>query len=652
MSAKELVMLRIIRCPRSRSAPRRRPARVLPRVEGLEHRRLLATFNPLPSAADGTVGSLRAAVIAANTNGQDNTIVLQSGLYRLTIPNTDGQENAAAQGDLDLTAAGHTITIQGPGAGATIIGGGGLDRVFQVMLGVGAVLSDLTIQNGIARDGGASGVPPDTEGSFGGGILNAGTLELDRVVVQTCTAAGGPGKDATLGEPPWAGSGGYSALGGGIYNVGTLTINQSLIRDNTAEGGKGGDGILNQDPIATGGDGGAGFGGGIYNAGSMTMSQSTIAANDADGGHGGHGGESGSIGSAGGDGGPAYGGGVYIDEFAAQTLIVDSTIADNLADGGDGGPGGEDDVGFPGYGGRGGDGGFAEGGGIAALASFATDNSTIAGNAAQGSLGGEGGPPDSSDGVPGQPGDQGHGAGGGIWAPVNPGSPALATSISSLIAMNATDTSTFPDADAAFTASHTLIQVGDGATGVTDGVDGNLVGVDPLLGPLQDNGGPTPTMALLPGSPAIDAGSNPLNLTSDQRGNSPRVVGTAADIGAYELGASAPPDGGGNGVSQGGNGGGGSLGGNGSGAAAAPAPLEFSIVQHGWRRCIYVRRYPYSGWIRICLPLRWGHGRIQATSADIGGVEDLIVRRPLAHHHFATLVYSGIDGSPLTSRLA
>ncbi len=56
------------------------------------------------------------------------------------------------------------------------------------------------------------------------------------------------------------------------------------------------------------------------------------------------------------------------------------------------------------------------------------------------------------------------------------------------------------------------------------------------LGPLQDNGGPTPTRALLSGSPALDTGNT--TLTTDQRG-APRPVGTAAagdgsDIGAFE----------------------------------------------------------------------------------------------------------------------
>ena len=63
---------------------------------------------------------------------------------------------------------------------------------------------------------------------------------------------------------------------------------------------------------------------------------------------------------------------------------------------------------------------------------------------------------------------------------------------------------------------------------------------DPLLGALADNGGPTQTLALLPGSPAIDTGNNVAGLVTDQRGPGfPRVMGTSADIGAYEVTADA-----------------------------------------------------------------------------------------------------------------
>jgi hypothetical protein len=60
------------------------------------------------------------------------------------------------------------------------------------------------------------------------------------------------------------------------------------------------------------------------------------------------------------------------------------------------------------------------------------------------------------------------------------------------------------------------------------------INTDPLLGPLQDNGGPTFTHALLHGSPAIDAGANTGAPDTDQRGV-PRPQGPAFDIGAYEL---------------------------------------------------------------------------------------------------------------------
>jgi hypothetical protein len=80
---------------------------------------------------------------------------------------------------------------------------------------------------------------------------------------------------------------------------------------------------------------------------------------------------------------------------------------------------------------------------------------------------------------------------------------------------------------------------------VEGGLDGfpDVLSADPKFGQLQDNGGPTPTMALLEGSPAINAGDGSLlpdGTTTDQRGEGfPRIRGDAVDLGAYEF--SAPP---------------------------------------------------------------------------------------------------------------
>jgi hypothetical protein len=93
-----------------------------------------------------------------------------------------------------------------------------------------------------------------------------------------------------------------------------------------------------------------------------------------------------------------------------------------------------------------------------------------------------------------------------------------------------------PDVSGAVTSlGYNLIGNPSGGSGF---VATDLQGLDPLLGPLQSNGGPTQTLALLPGSPAIDAGSNalvPAGLATDQRGPGfARFCGAAVDIGAFE----------------------------------------------------------------------------------------------------------------------
>jgi predicted outer membrane repeat protein len=100
-----------------------------------------------------------------------------------------------------------------------------------------------------------------------------------------------------------------------------------------------------------------------------------------------------------------------------------------------------------------------------------------------------------------------------------------------------------PDVNGAFTSGgNNLIGIMDGSTGLTNNVNGDIVGtgagpIDAKLGPLGGNGGTTQTMPLLAASPAIGAGkpgacaSAPVSGT-DQRG-SPRLA-SICDIGAYE----------------------------------------------------------------------------------------------------------------------
>ena len=147
---------KLVKVPRPKGAPARRRCR--PTLEALEERMAPAVFHPLAAAPDGSPGSLRADVILANSNGHNNTILLQGATYNLTLANTAGQENAAAQGDLDLTDTGHTLTFIGRGA-ATVIDAHQLDRVFQVFPGVRVVFRNLTITGGLARDDGTAFAP-------------------------------------------------------------------------------------------------------------------------------------------------------------------------------------------------------------------------------------------------------------------------------------------------------------------------------------------------------------------------------------------------------------------------------------------------------------------------------------------------------------
>jgi hypothetical protein len=81
--------------------------------------------------------------------------------------------------------------------------------------------------------------------------------------------------------------------------------------------------------------------------------------------------------------------------------------------------------------------------------------------------------------------------------------------------------------------SNNLIEDASSACGMSNGYDGNIIGMDPYLNSLGSNGGYTQTASLRPGSSAIDAGDSATCMTNDQRGIS-RSQGSTCDIGAYE----------------------------------------------------------------------------------------------------------------------
>jgi hypothetical protein len=130
-------------------------------------------------------------------------------------------------------------------------------------------------------------------------------------------------------------------------------------------------------------------------------------------------------------------------------------------------------------------------GGALDVAQLSVDHCTIAGNQAIGGSGAD---------------SPGSGSGGGISG--------TARMYDTILAGNAADTGS--DLSGSITSlGHNLIGNSTGGSGYAST---DLLNVNPQLGPLQNNGGPTPTMALLAGSPAIDAGDNTGAPAYDQRG--------------------------------------------------------------------------------------------------------------------------------------
>ena len=405
-------------------------------------------------------------------------------------------------------------------------------------------ITDSTLMGNAAQGG--DGTPNANvniaSGADGGAIyFEAGMLNITGSQINTCSANGGNGQDS----PPIDGgmtNGGQGGLaqGGGLWvgSAGTVMINKTTFESTAANGGKGGGGGNGGFP------GGEADGGAMFSSGTVTVTNSTFHLAAATGGSCNSSAGTGGFGAHNaGDGGMARGGAIHVE---SGTVTVDTdTFANNSAVGGNGGNGGQTDRagGFD-FGSHG-QGGKAFGGAIDNNASAVhVKHCTISLNTAQGG--------NSGVNTPGSPGTDkpprlvAAGTGGGIRVGSPPGFDLENTIIGGNTAANGTGDTTGaptpgPDVDGAVTSNgHNLLTSTTNATGFTG--TGDITGVNPMLAALANNGGPTLTMALMPGSPAIDAGVA-AGAMFDQRGkprtfDNPAVVNAptsdGTDIGAFE----------------------------------------------------------------------------------------------------------------------
>jgi CSLREA domain-containing protein len=179
--------------------------------------------------------SLREAVLAANSRPTTTVILVGPGIYPLTLQGRE--ENVSHTGDLDVSAP---LVILGAGAKGTVLDGGAIDRLLDVLPAGGALeLHDLTVRNGWAH-------PPVTSDEGGGGILAAGPLTLVRSAVHSNRA---------------------DLWGGGILvlNLAPLTIRDSTVSGNTANVGGGiAAAVADLENVTLSGNHATVYGGGFY----------------------------------------------------------------------------------------------------------------------------------------------------------------------------------------------------------------------------------------------------------------------------------------------------------------------------------------------------------------------------------------------------
>jgi hypothetical protein len=414
------------------------------------------------------------------------TVTVCDETHLLAALTGGGTVTFSCSGTITLTA---TITIAADttidGSGQTVtISGNHAVPVFFVISGNSGVtlnLNKVTVANGYSINGDGAGI-------F---IMTLGTVTVS---------------DSTFADNS-------AVYGGGIRNYGTLTVNNSTFSGNRAEHGGG---ISNtsggkwprfgtatvSNSIFSGNR--AEHGGGISNTsggkwprfGTATVSNSIFSGNRAD----------------------YYGG--AIDNTSGTVTVNNSILSGNSADTG---------------------GAIDSSGGTVSLS-----NSTLSGNSAGagGGISNEGSMVIVSNST--FAGNSAGRDGGGIRIPIG----TVTVSNSTFSGNRASTGGGIRNAEGTVTLGNTIVAnspTGGNCSGyIVDG-GGNLsypetscsgINSDPKLGPLQDNGGPTWTMALLPGSAALDAANDAICAAPpvdnrDQRGVT-RPQGLHCDIGAYE----------------------------------------------------------------------------------------------------------------------
>ena len=481
--------------------------------------------------------TLREAINAANSYSGAATITFASAVF-----STSQTINLTGV----LPTITNTITITGPGQSLLTVDGNNANRVFVADTGSDLTLEGLTIAHGNATGPGGgidviqgpltvsnSTLISNTASTRGGGIYfnGGGTLTVTNTTFLSNTSESGGGigvRSGTASLTDCIFSDNTATYGGGIYNLSTTTVTSNTFSNNSTTS-NGGGGIYNQGIMltVTGSNftgNTAPFGGGIATVdNATTVSNSVFSGNKA-------------LLSA--------GGGIYAQGSQTTLAVVNSMFDGNTASTAHGGGLSiNGDVLTASVTGSTFSGNSASdyGGGIASAAPLTVTNSTFSGNSAANTGGGidvRGGTTTTVNNST-ISGNSAGSNGGGIY--INGGTLTLNNNIIA----NSTSGGDCHRAAGTIDSQNSLIQ--DDLTCVNGTSTNNLTG-DPLLGTLADNGGPTQTMALLDGSPAINAGDNTLALDAngnalnyDQRGSGyDRIANGTVDMGAYEVSETAP----------------------------------------------------------------------------------------------------------------